>query len=750
MERKIIGQRLPRVDAAAQVTGAARFGADIRLPGTLYARVLRSPHPHARIKRLDCSRALALEGVMAVITADDLPTTQVFTTGGEAPVNVADLRKLLLAGEKVIFHGQGVAAVAAISPHLTEEALDLIDVEYEPLPPVLDPLEAMKPGALLLHRDLFTKTLGEKAKEPSNIAQVLEMGRGDVEAGFAQADIVLEDTFTTQMVHQGYIEPQGCTVRVEPGGRVLVWTSTQGAFNVRDQLASLFNIPRSRIRVTPTEVGGGFGGKLNCLIEPLALLLSQKTGRPVKLVLTREEVLRATNPGAPAIITIKTGAKKDGTLTALSCRLVLDAGCLPGAPLIGASLAFASYKVPNLKLQAYDVATNKPKVGAYRAPGTTQATFALESHMDMLAQALGIDPLELRRKNASAQGDPMPHDRPFNRIGLKELLERVSQHPAWTIPLPGEHRGRGLAVGFWIGGVMTSSAHITLNDDTSLSLLVGSVDLTGSRTSLLQIASEELQTDPREINVTVADTDSISFTEVSGGSRITYSMGTAVHRACRDLLRQLRDIAAEGLKVPAGDLEYRAKGFFSKTEKDKRISLEEMACNLLLRRGPVTGRGVVTRLQPAPAFACHVADVAVDPETGQVRLLKYTCFQDVGTAINPMAVEGQLQGGAAQGIGWALMEGYSFQEGALQNPSLLDYRMPTAADLPYIGTVLVEVPASDGPYGVRGVGEAPIVPPPAAIANAIYNAVGVRMKKLPMTPEAIFWAMKEKALQENK
>lgn len=747
MERKYIGQRLPRVDGADKVTGRAIFAADISLPQMLYGKLLRSPHAHARIKRIDVSRALALEGVKAVVTAADLPPTtgpQIMVRG-EVEVDLSHICQLALAQDKVLYHSHPVAAVAAITPQIAEWALELIEVEYEPLPAVLDAEEAMRPEAPLLHPDLFTQTRQGKAEKPSNIAALYTFGRGDVEAGFRQADAVRENTFRTQMVHQGYLEPLACVALAEPGGRIRLWSSTQGTFSVRSQLSAILGLPSSWIKVIPVEVGGGFGGKINALLELPAILLSQKTGRPVKIVLTREEVLRASFPAPPAIITIKTGATREGKLTAVSMKAIFDAGAFPISPVVTAYFTgLAPYKVDNLKFEGYEVVTNKPKIGALRAPGAPQGAFAVESQMDMMAQALRLDPLEFRRINAVAEGDPLPvGSRGLNRIGLKPLLERLAAHPAWTSPMEGPYRGRGLALGFWPGAIMTSSAQVVLQEDGSFSVALGSVDLTGTRTTMLQVAADELGVEPSRISMSLADTDSIGFTEVSGGSRITYTMSNAVHLACQDLLRQLKERAAGVLEVGVEEVEYKQGVFRAKGAPDKAATLAELGSLSLRRGGPMVGKGVTSRLQQAPVFAAHIADVEVDPETGKVNVLRYTAFQDVGLAVNPTQVEGQLQGGAAQGIGWSLLEGYRFgKDGALQNATMLDYRTPTATDVPMIEAVLVEVPASDGPYGIRGVGETPIIPPPACLANAIFRATAARLKELPMTPEAVFWAMK--------
>lgn len=748
MAHRYIGQRLPKVDAPSRVTGSAVYAADIKLPGMLYAKALRSPHAHARILSIDSTQALSLDGVKGVVTAADLPPLGDVSimSRGEVEVNLTHVRKLALAHDKALFHGHPVAVVAATSPHIAEDALSLIKVEYQPLPPVLDPEAAMAQDAPIIHADLFTQTHTGRAEKPSNIAVIYEMGRGDVEQGFRQAEVVLENTFRTQVVHQGYLEPLAAVAMIEADGRIVVWSSTQGLFSLRAQIAGLFSIPASRIKVIPVEVGGGFGGKLNLVAELPAILLARKTGHPVKMVLTREEVLRASYPAPAATITLKMGATREGRLTAVQMKAVFDAGAFPASPVVASYLsALAPYKVPFLQFTGYEVVTNKPKVGALRAPGAPQGAFAMESQMDMLAERLKLDPLALRQLNAAEEGDPLPVGRELSRVGLKTVLEQVSRHPAWTASLEGPHRGRGLAVGFWMGGVGPSSAHIALSEDGSLALTVGSVDLTGSRTSLRQIAAEELQVDPTLINIATGDTDSVGYTEVSGGSRITYSMGTAVHRACRDLLSQLKEWAATELGTTSDWVIYDRGVFRAQDIPGNSISLADLGRLSLRHGGPLVGRGAVARLRHAPVFAAHVADVEVDPDTGKVKVLNYTAFQDAGRAVNPAQVEGQIQGGAVQGLGWALLEGYQFDgQGMLLNATLLDYRMPTALDVPPIEPVIVEVPASDGPYGIRGVGEAPIIPPLACLANAIYRATGARLKELPMTPEAIFWAMRRR------
>ena len=746
IDTRYIGKRTVKVDALERVTGKATFGADLHLPGMLHGKVLRSPHPHARIKRIDTTKALALDGVKAVMTADDLPPLETAkgTVGGELLISLLDLRKMVIAHDKALYDGHAIAAVAATSPETAERAAELIEVDYELLSAVENAVDAMNPEAPLLHEELYTRSLGEPATTPSNVALYVESARGDIEAGFAGADQIHESTYETMMVHQGYIEPTTAIAWAQADDKVTVWCSNQGTFGLRRSLSSLMDLSLDKINIVPLEVGGAFGGKINPILEPLATILSQKTGRPVKMVMTRAEVFRATGPGAPANITVKTGTKRDGTLTACYAKMIIDAGAFPGGPVgVAALVSFAPYRVDHLRIEGYDVVTNKPRVQAYRAPGGTPAGFAVEAHMDEVAEKLGIDPLKFRMINAVEEGDRATDDQPYNRIGLKELLQRIAEHPSWTTPLePGPHRGRGLGLGFWRGATLTSSTAVLVNSDGTVTLNNGQVDITGTRTTMQQITAQEMQIPIDKVSVHIGDTDSTPYTDLSAGSRTGYSMGAAIQKACLDALAQLKSQAADQFRVSTEEIEYASGRFWVRENEEQNADLATLANNATRRgAGPICGYGTVTRLQAAPQFAANVVDVDVDPETGKVTILRYTNFQDVGHALNPTQVEGQMQGGAAQGIGWALTEYYGYDKGVLKNPTLLDYRIPTALDLPMLDTEIIEVPASDGPYGARGVGEVPIVPPPGALANAIYHAVGVRMYDLPMTPEAVFWAM---------
>ena len=738
-EYSVVGRRMHRVDALDKVTGTALYSADIILPQMLHGKVLRSPHPHAVIRRLDTTTAQALKGVMAVITAADVPGYQ-----DEAELVAPGIPHL--ARKKVVFDGQPVAVVAAINPHIAQEALGLIEVEYEELTPLFDVLENMEPDAPLIYPNLYTQGPKGKDTKPSNIAWHVEYERGDVETGFKEADLIIENTFRTQTVHQGYLEPMAAVASVDLDGKITVWTQSQGIFQVREMLSEFLNLPLSRIKVVPVEIGGAFGGKTYQLLAPLCALLACKTGRPVRMEMTREEVLKASRPAPASLITVKMGVTNEGRLTAASTVMVFDEGAFPersyssNAALTGLSL----YNIPNLKIEGYDVLTNKVPAGNYRAPASPQAAFAVESQMDLIAQALRIDPLQLRIRNAVVEGDLMTDGTVFPRIGFKETLERMAEYLTQRGKLEGENRGRGIACGYWRGGVSCTSANVNVNADGSVNLVVGCVDLTGSRTSLAQIVAEEFSIPFEDVVVVTGDTETAPYSDLTVGSKITYNMGLAVYRACQDAKAQLARQAAPRLGVESTELEF-AQGCVRVNDKpEKFLTLIDLAHNSISVRGegPITGRGSVGMPPYNPMFAVHVAEVGVDKETGKVKILSYAAAHDVGLAINPTLVEGQIQGAVSQGIGWALMENYIFDRGILQNTTLLDYRIPTTADLPFIETLLVEVSSEKGPYGLRPIGEPPIIPSLATIANAIHNAVGVRLKELPMSPEALFWALR--------
>ena len=738
----VVGKRVKRVDALAKVTGKALYAADIILPNMLYGKVLWSSYAHARIRRLAVAKALALEGVMAVITAADVP-------GQNSEEETPDPMTCCLSGKKVIFAGQPVAAVAAINPSIAEEAVELIEVDYEELPAVIDVLEAMKPDAPLVHPDSYTQTLPTKDAKPSNVFWYMKNNRGDVEAGFREADIVLENTFRTQTVNQGYLEPRASVASADPEGKVTVWTDNQGIFEARELIADFLSLPLNYVKVIPVEIGGAFGGKSPQVVAPLCALLSQKTGRPVKIVMTREEVFKTNRPAPASVITIKMGATKDGQLTAASAIMIYDYGALYGmggmdfVPF-GSFSGLNPYCIPNLNIESYSVYTNKTPSGPYRAPTAAQAAFAVESQMDLLARALGMDPLEFRLKNAVAEGDTMVTGAPFPKIGFKETIERMRQYLAERGNLEGENRGRGVACGYWAPATGAAGANIHVNADGTVALVVGSVDVSGTRTTLAQMVAEELGIPFENVSVVTGDTETAPFSVLSAGSMITRSLAPAVCRACQDIREQLCRRAAPQLGVEPQDVEFVHGRVQVKGMPEKHISLADLARGIAHFPGesPIIGRGSNMGLLLSPVFAVEVADVEVDKETGKVKVLSYVAAQDVGLAVNPTLVEGQMQGAVAQGIGWALSENCIFHKGVMQNATLLDYRMPTAADVPFVDTLLVEVSFGASPFGIRGVGEPPIVPSLATIANAIHSATGVRLKELPMTPEAILSSIK--------
>jgi CO/xanthine dehydrogenase Mo-binding subunit len=737
---RVIGTRPVRHDGVDKVIGRAKYGADLQLSGMLFGAVLRSPHAHAQILSIDASPALAVPGVRAVMTRDDLSDPAHRTADlGEGAVDIAHLSRNVMAREKVLYRGHVVAAVAADDIHAAEEAVRLIRGEYAPLPPVLSVLDAMKDDAPILLDTLRTQSVGgEKNDRPTNIARHYRYEKGDVAQGFAEAKVVVEHRFDTATVHQGYIEPHNATAQWSADGQITVWTSTQGAFAARDQLAGLLGVPISRIKVVPMEIGGGFGGKIAVYLEPLAAVLSRKTGRPVKLVMDRTSVFEATGPTPASHIRVKIGADAQGKITAAEAWLAYEAGAFPGSPINpGCMCVFACYDVPHGRIDGYDVVVNKPRTNAYRAPGATNAALATETVIDEICEQLQIDPLEFRAKNAAREGTRRIDGPAFARIGMAETVAAIRDSEQWKSPLGGPNRGRGVASGFWFNAGLQSSATATVNADGRVSLIEGSTDIGGSRTGIAMQLAETLGISAEDVTPTVADTDGIGYTDVTGGSRVTYATGWAAWEAGQDIRRQMIQRAAVLWHVDPSRVTYEDDGTLRGPD-EQQITFRELAAKLGQTGGPVMGRGISTNNKPGGAFATHLVDVEVDPETGKVTILRYTAAQDVGTAIHPSYVEGQIQGGVVQGIGWALNEEYVYDpQGRLRNASFLDYRMPTCYDVPLIEPILVEVPNPGHPFGVRGVGEVPIVPPPAAIANAIYHAIGVRLRQLPMSPPRV-------------
>ena len=680
----------------------------------------------------------------AVVTAKDFPQVgDTIADLGEGAVRLKDLQDNVLAAEKALYKGHQVAAVAAINAHIAEEALELIDVEYEVLPPVVDVREAMKSDAPLLHEDLKTDEMGKQSENPSNVASHFQHKKGNLEKGFAEADVVIEHEFTTQTVHQGYIEPHNASALYNPDGQLTIWCSTQGAFTVRQQVSSIFQIPLSKIKVVPMEIGGGFGGKIQVYIKPVAAMLSMKTGRPVKVLMNRADVFEGTGPTPGSYVRVKIGAKNDGRITAAEGYLAYEAGAYPGSPVgAGAMCIYSCYNIDNALVDGYDVVVNKPKTSAYRAPGATNAAFAVETIIDEICEKIQMDPLEFRILNSAKEGDTRVDGPPLPRVGFIETVEAAKEHPHYSAPLEGKNTGRGVASGFWPNFGLKSSVSINVNTDGTISLVEGSTDIGGTRAAIAMQAAEVLGISAESVTPTVVDTDSVGYTDVTGGSRTAFATGYAAYNAAQDVKDQMIQRAAKLWEVDVEEVEFSEGLFRCVNGKTEQIDFKELAGKLDETGGPIVGRASADPSQPGPSIGTHVVDVEVDPDTGKVEILRYTTSQDAGRAIHPSYVEGQMQGGAVQGIGWALNEEYIYNDdGEMTNASFLDYRIPTSFDLPMIDAVIVEVPNPGHPYGVRGVGETPIVAPPAAIANAIYRAVGVRMKDLPMSPGRILKAL---------
>ena len=732
---KVLGRNYPRIDAYDKVTGRATYAADVYLPGMLACKLLPSTRTHARIVKIDTSRAAALPGVHCVITGADFPDVR-FGSG-------ALKDRYIMPTEVVNFVGEPIAAVAADDEATAQEAIELIEVEYEDLPAVINPLASMVSGASTVHPDLesyegYGFTMGH------NVSTLLDADRGDVEQALKDADVVIEDVYRSQGINQGFLEPMACAVEVEANGRLVVYASTQGPYQIRAGLAAVLDVPVSRIRVVAMELGGGFGAKLRLTFEAFPALLAMRTHRPVKLVNTREEAFTMNGPRLPVTNYIRSGVMKDGTITAREAYTIFDVGAYLGAgPNSGIGHGIGAYRVPNFRLRSYGVYTNKIYVGSYRASGVADMTFAVESHMDHIAQEIGMDPYDLRVQNALREGDVSVSGAVVPGNGLMETLAAIKEKINWPQTLEDGH-GIGLALCEWRSGSGPSTAAISVNDDGTVSLLTGSVDISGSDTSLAAIAAESLGIPMDKVIVAKRDTDLAPYTGQSGGSRIVYSQGTAVKRAAEDTLNKLMSLASERLGVPQDALGSEDGRVYVLDNAPQGLTFAQLAAaSITSRGGPIIGMASLSNMPYTPVFAAQAAEVKVDRETGNVRVLRYIQAQDVGTAINPMAVEGQLDGGVVQGIGRALTEDQKFdaETGAVRNPSFASYLMPLAIDLPDLEIVLINVPAPDGPFGARAVAEPPGFGPPAAIANAIYDAVGVRINELPLSGERVLAAL---------
>ena len=748
VEYNVVGTRPIRHDGVDKVTGKARYAADVQLPGALHGKVLRSPHAHAIIKSIDTSLAEAHPKVLAVATSKDFAPVpdRLAQVGEDAVLSLKYLSNNVLAGDKVLYKGHAVAAVAAENPHDAEEALKLIKVDYEVLPPVITAEDAMKPDAPILHEHMKNASLDGQSPDRSNVAAYQRLKLGDLEEGFQQAAVTVEREFRTKTVHQGYIEPQSASASWSHDGRVTVWNSSQNPFGIRDNTAIILGIPSSMVKLVPMEIGGGFGGKLAAYLEPVAAVLSRKSNRPVTVTMSRKDVLEATGPTSGSYMKVKLGASAEGRVTAAQGYVALEAGAYPGSPIGGAlNCMLTPYDIPNLDLEGFDVVDNKPKTAAYRAPGAPLGCFAVEILLDELSEKLGIDPIELRLRNAAKEGDRKADGTLHPPIGVVETLEAIKAHPHYQTPLEGKNRGRGVALGFWRNNTGPSCAIANVNADGTVMLIEGSVDIGGTRTSISQQLAEVLGISAEEVFPEVADTDSIGFTSLTAGSGVAFKTGWAAIQAANDIKQQLIGRAALIWDTEPENVEYVNGALQHVSDPELKMTFKQIAPRLNETGGPVVGRGNVNPRGAGGSAAATLVDLEIDPETGKIQVLRCTVFQDAGKAVHPSYVEGQMQGGTVQGLGWAINEEYFMNDdGELVNSSLLDYRMMTSLDIPMIDTVIVEVANPGHPFGVRGVGEASIVPPMAAVANAVHQATGIPMDQLPISPGFLVAAIQDK------
>lgn len=732
---KVVGTRAKRPDGLDKVTGRARYGADLNAPGQLVALMLRSPYAHARIKKIDTSKAEKLPGVKAVITAADLPDL----TGGNS--GLFDTLENCMARDRALYDGHAVAGVAAIDKTTAKKALKLIKVTYEKLPHVTDVDEALLDDAPVIQ-----PRYAQDGRQ-GNLINKGEFGHGDIDKGFAEADVIVERSYKTGQTHQGYIEPHACLASVSPDGTGELWVTTQGHFSYRNTCAQLLGMDIAKLKVTSSEIGGGFGGKTHVWMEPIALALSRKANRPVKMVMSREEVFKASGPTCSTSMDIKIGAKKDGTIVAARAECRYMNGAFPGMwGTLGGMTAFACYNIPNNKAIGVNVLCNRPKVAAYRAPSAPMMAFGVESTIDQLAKELKIDPVELRLKNVAKEGTLAPYGPVWGPIGIQPTLEAVRDHPHMKAKL-GKNQGRGVACGFWfnIGG--QTCCDLNIGPDGTVNLTIGTIDVGGARSSLAMIAAEELGISHEHVKVNIGDTSSLGHNDTTEGSRGTFSSGMAAIFAARKSIETLKERAAKMWQIPVEAVTWEdgsARAVGNEHDNLPPLTLKDIAKKAGQTGGPIAGHHEATADGAGVSFASHIVDVEVDPETGKTQILRYTVVQDAGKAINPDYVEGQFQGAAAQGIGWALNEEYIYgKDGCLQNAGFLDYRIPVCSDLPSIDTKILEIPNPGHPYGIRGVGETSIVPPLGAIGNAVSNAVGVRMYEVPMSPPRILKALDE-------
>ncbi len=752
-EYSVIGKSVPRVEGPAKVTGVSRFTADISLPRQLYGRVLGSPHAHARIVAVDTGRAARLAGVKAVVTTGDI-RGQIY---GYTP-DVAD--QYVLARDKVRFIGEPVAAVAAVDEDTAQEALDLINVEYEPLPAVFDVREAMKPGAPQVHN------------VECNISRTLKQSFGDVDRGFRDSFYQRTDTFTTQPLAVGAIEPHAAVASFGPEGTLTVWATTQSPYRQRRYLSNTLGLPERQVRVIKLALGGGFCGKNGLYpTDFCASLLSMKTGRPVKIAFTREDVFTSCGGRMPMIIELTTGVDRDGRLMAIEARLIAENGAYNRGSmtpmLLTATLLNLPYRLPNVRYTGLLVYTNNPPTGVQRGAGNPQIRFAVESHLDMIAAELGLDPMDVRLRNSLQPGDVTANRFQIHSCGLQECIEQSCDSLHWR-----ERRGRlgkGRGIGMACGDHSVSSmsgphdssqALVKLDHTGAATVLSGAADIgQGSDTTLCQIAAEVLGLPMGDVHIISADTEVTPLDLGTFGSRVTAIAGNAVKIASLDARSQLYEIAAGILEASAQDLEARDGGICVKGAPDKSLSFSDAVAGALAKGKVVLGRGLYNppterrdlvtggNTSPSYSFGAQVAEVQVDAETGEVEITGFTAAQDVGFALNPMGAVGQVEGSVSNGLGQARWEDLVLRDGAVFNASFLDYKLHTALDMPPVATLLVEPVDPEGPFGAKGMAEGGLTPTVPAITNALHDALGVRLTALPASPERVLEAMADSAMQ---
>lgn len=765
MAHRVIGKPIPRLDSGEKVSGEAAFGDDRRPPGCLTARLFLSPHPHARIRRLDLSTARRVPGVRAVVSAEDVPRVRYGRL-------VRD--ETLFADGRVRYVGERVAAVAAEDEEAAQEAISRIRVEYEPLPAVFTPEEAMGEGAVLLHEELASYGAFPGSVRYGNVAARIRVHSGDMDAGFRQAGYVFEDAYETPRVHQGYLEPRAALAEPTEGGVTIVWTPTQAAFVVRALTAEILGLPMNALRVVSTHVGGAFGGKSQHLIEAVSILLSRRTGRSVRLALTREEDTLTGNPRHPYSMRFRTGVARDGRLLARQVRIVSNNGayCLSGPAVLGKSACTCTgpYRIPHVEVESLLVYTNLPPSGSYRGLGVPQVAFACERHMDHIAYELGMDPLDLRLMNAFREGDPDPAGTRLQSVSLRETLERASAAAGWRgrprrqSPNGALRRGWGLACVRYPTGGGSSGAVVKVNEDGGVTVLAGCADLgTGAATLAAQVAAEVLGVGTGAVLVRIADTETTPFDAIAGGSRTTFNMCHAVRRAAEDARAQLFAQAARMLETSPEDLEILEGRIAVRGAPSRSLRLAQAASAAVSAgEGPPTGRGAYRGLnppheaanveghpepsRPGPEFSTQVAEVEVDMETGETRVVRVVSAQDVGFAMNPLTLSGQIEGGIAQGLGWAVAEELPHSGGRLLDAGYENMHVPTSLDSTEVVNLILECADVEGPFGAKGAGEIPLIPAAPAVANAIADAIGdpknPHLNRLPITPERVLRAIR--------